>query len=264
MFIIHDTTPESVTHDPQFSRGCVPRDYSVQPREMFAGPSDIPVIPRSEWDARIQEQEDQKSSLEHLWNGAGWKCLDQDGFGYCWAHSTTHSVIFARLVANLPYVPLSAFAVAATIKNGRDEGGWAALSAQFAREKGIPSQAKWPQGSASLSHGTDDCWADAAKHKITAEYIDLGKDLWEANLTFDQVATCLLMNIPCPVDFNWWGHSVCGARLVKIEAGSYGIRILNSWYVGAGQPWGENGFATLQGQKTIPNGALATRMVTAS
>ena len=63
-FIIDDATPV----DELFlrPRGLVPRDYSTEPQPMFAPPSEIKLIPRSEWSARIKEQDERESSLEHI------------------------------------------------------------------------------------------------------------------------------------------------------------------------------------------------------
>lgn len=256
--IIDDSTPIDATLHPGMSRGYVPRDYSQYPADMFAPPTDIPLIPRSEWDARIDEQEATQSSLEHVWRRTGEPPLDQNGKGYCWAHSTTSAVMLDRMKANQPRVRLSAFAVACKIKNFRDEGAWCGLSAQFARETGIPSVAAWPEKSMERGNDNAATWADAARHKITLDWVDLTRQPYDQNLTFDQLATCLLQGIPCPVDFNWWSHSVCAVRLVRVEAGSYGIRILNSWTA----QWGDGGFATLRGNKATPDGALAVRATT--
>lgn len=258
MFIIDDSTKDHV-HSPRTrAKGY---DPSQVVKEMFAPPEEIPLIPRSDWDAIIDEQEEEESSLEHIWNRT-WASnvsnahLDQNGQGFCWAYSTAHSIMFARIRDNQEPLRLSAHAVACKIKGFRDQGGWCGLSAQFARENGFPTVATWKEKSMSREYDNPTTWEEARKYRITEDYVDLTRDVWGQNLTFDQVATCLLMNIPCPVDFNWWGHSVCGVRLMRIERGSYGIRIMNSW-----KGWGENGFATLQGNRTIPNGAVATRAV---
>ena len=246
-----DSRPKGRGHDPsQVIRG------------MYSPPSDLQLIPRSEWSDRIKEKIATKSQLSDIRlagnHGQPIPSLDQGQVGYCWAHSTTHTVIVQRAVAHEPYVPLSAYAIAATIKKGADEGGWCGLSAQFAREKGIPSQALWPQGDRGYAkyQSNPAVWADAAERKITEDYVDLARDVYDQNLTFDQVATCLLLNIPCAVDFNWWSHSVCALDLVETSPGSFGLRIWNSW----GDSWSDRGMGVLSGSKAIPDGALATRV----
>lgn len=259
--LIDDTTPNDIPFDPAYSRGLVPRDMATDPPTMFAPPSEIPLIPRSEWDARIDEQEAQQSSLEHVWRRSGEPVLDQNGQGYCWAYSTAAAIMATRMAANMPRVRLSAHAVACKIKGFRDEGGWCGLSAEFARKTGYPSVDVWPEKSMSRSYDTAATWANADKHRVTEDWVDLAAShYYYQQLTFDQVATCLLLNRACPVDFNWWGHSVCALRLVRVEAGSYGLRIANSWT----PQWGEQGFATLRGNKAIPNSALCIRSITAS
>ena len=259
-FIIDDSTNNDIPFDPNFSRGAVPRDLKIDPITMFSPPSEMPLIPRSEWDARIDEQTREQSSLEHLVQRAGIEVLDQNGQGYCWAYSTGMTIMVARAMANQPLVRLSPHAVGCKIKGFRDEGAWCGLSAKFARENGYPSEKFWPQKSMSSQYDNAATWANAAKHKITEDWVDLTRQVWDHQLTFDQVATALLLNQACALDFNWWGHSVCGIRLVRTEPGAYGIRIMNSWT----KNWGENGLATLAGSKAIPNGAISTRVTTAS
>lgn len=261
--IIDDSTKLDIVFPANKSRGAIPRDYSVQPATMFDPPSQMKLIPRSEWSDRIKAQTALKARLSDVRNiangGKPFPSLDQGPVGYCWAHSTTHAVMLQRAVAGQPYVPLSAYAIAATIKKGRDEGGWGALSAEFARDKGIPAQSLWPQGDRNYrNHDKPEVWADAAKHKIAEDWMDLTRDVYDRDLSFDQLATCLLAGIPCVVDFNWWAHSVCAIDLVEVESGSFGIRILNSW----GDSWSENGTGILRGSKAIPDGAMAVRAVT--
>jgi hypothetical protein len=264
-FVIDDSTSPDVLFDPRQARGLVPRDYTAYPPEMFAPPSELPLIPRSEWDARIEEQERLGSSLEHLratMAGGQWfASLDQNPQGYCWAYSTTATVMFARAVSNQPFVELQAHGIACKLMDFADRGGWCGLSAKFAREVGIPSKSVWPDANRmSRTNDRPEAWANAAQYRITEDWVDLTRPVWGQNLTFDQVATCLLTNVPVALDFNWWGHSVCGIRLVRVEAGSYGIKILNSW----SDAWGDRGMGVLRGPRAIPDGAIATRVVRAS
>ncbi len=240
--------------------GGLPRDYEVQPLEMFAPPDQIKRIPRSEWSARIKEQEAQKSRISDVLLRANIPSLDQGPNGYCWGHSTVGCVQAVRAISNRPYVPLSAYMVCAIIKKGRNEGGWCGLSAKFLREVGVCSQALWPQGDRSLSLDNDACRKDAATRKVTEDWVDLGRDLYDQNLTFDMVATCLLSGVPVAGDFNWWSHSVLLCDLVEVSSNAFGIRMRNSW----GDGWGEKGFSILQGSKANTDGAVAVRVVTAA
>lgn len=174
----------------------------------------------------------------------------------CWAHSTTQAVMMLRAEMGQPYVPLSAYAVACVIKNYRDEGGWGALSLDFATSRGIPSQEFWPQQSMDRSNDNPNTWKNAALHKVSEGFVDLAVAAYDRTLSFDQVATCLLCNIPVVGDFNWWGHSVCLLDLVEIESGDFGVRILNSW----SDSWSDNGMGILQGSKCVPDGAVAPRV----
>lgn len=247
--------------------GLVPRDYSEYPEEMFSPPSEMDLIPESEWDARYDEQEEQKSSLEHIYlsgpNGTpAFVNLNQNGHGYCWAYSVGHAIMIDRLRRNLPPVRLNPHSVAAIIKRGRDEGGWCGLSAKFGRENGFAPEGngpgQWPLHSRDLRHDTPALRAEMAKYKLDEEWVDLTRSIYDQNLTRAQLATSELMNIPGPADFNWWRHSVCRIRLVRVERGNWGRLILNSW-----PNWGRYGLGVLIGNKAVPNGALAIRSTTA-
>lgn len=263
-FIIDDSTSNDVIFDPQYMRGGEPRDFNISPIEMFDAPSTIPLIPRHEWDARIEEQERLQSSLEHIRatmaNGQHMESLDQNGQGYCWAYSTTVAHMFARAVANLPYKRLSAHAVGCKVMGFRDRGGWSALSAQFIRENGVPDVEHWTEKSMSQSNDNPRTWENAKKHLTGEYYADLTRPVHGQNLTFDMVASCLLQNIPCAVDWYWWGHAVGVIRLVKVERGAYGLKAINSWT----DRWGDRGMGVITGDRMIPNGAIAIRTVRAA
>lgn len=261
--LIDDSTPNDLLFNPIIDgevkgHGLVPRDYSIYPREMFDPPAQLQLIPRSEWSERIKEKARLKSQLSDLRGSI--PSLDQNGQGYCWAYSTTSAVMLLRAISNQPYVRLSAHAIGCKVKNFRNEGGWCGLSAKFHREVGCPSVTHWQEKSMSRENDKPDTWANAAMHKVTEEWVDLASSVYDQNLTFDQVATCLLSNIPCAVDFNWWSHSVCGCDLVEVEPGSFGLRIWNSW----SDSYGERGMGVLRGSKAIPNGAVALRVTGAA
>lgn len=263
-----DGPTTDLSHPTGVNFGYVARDYSLYPQEMFDPPSGIEIIPKTEWDARFDEQERTKSSLEHIFlNGPNGEPafvnLDQNGDGYCWAYSSGTAIMLDRLKQNQPLVRLNPHGPAAIIKGGRNEGGWCGLSAKWSRENGYPVEGtgpgQWPLHSRNLKYDTAACRAQMAKHKVQEDWVDMTRQVYDQNLTTLQVATCGFNNIPCPSDFNWWGHSVCQVRWVRIEAGSWGPLILNSW-----KGWGRYGLGVLRGSQAICNGGVAFRMTTAS
>lgn len=255
-----------------FSRGYEERDYALYPVEMFASPSDMPEMSLTEIADRIKDHEANQSSLRHIrrraLNGQPIPSLDQNGQGYCWAYSNTIGVMLTRARDNQPPVRLSAHGVACKVKNFVDQGGWCGLSAKFIRENGIPSVEAWPEKSMSRSNDNATTWANAALHKITEDYVDLSAGhIADQNLTKKQVLTQLVLNNPCATDFNWWGHSVCamwatllGNASQNLTLDMFGIGIINSWT----DKWGDLGESVLQGSKSVPNGAVCTRVSTPS
>lgn len=243
--------------------GLVPRDYSVDPPEMFEPPSDMVLIPESEWDARFDEQEELKSSLEHIYrkadNGKQPLNVYQNGDPLCWAHSVTQAVMMARAAANMPFAALSAYMVAMLATGYRNQGGWCGQSAKQVAETGICTQKLWPQQSKSKSNDTPEMRADAAKRKIVEEWRDLTRPIHGQQMTWQQIISCGFNNQAMAVDFNWWQHSVGGVRGVRIEPGSWGLMILNSH----GDNDGDHGFHILRGSKARPDGAIAIRSITA-
>lgn len=273
LLIDDDTPSDALFHDDGTgvkARGLVPRDYNAQPpgsipgiREMKA--VNVPLIPQSEWSDRIKELQAKKALLSDVRLRGNFgntiPSLDQGQVGYCWAHDPTHAVMILRALANLPYVPLSAYAVAATIKNGADEGGWAALAVEFIQKYGVPAQQYWPQGDRNYrARNTPEMQQSAAQHKITQGWIDLAAPVYSRDLSFPQVMTLLLSGVPVCGDFNWWGHSVCLLDPVEVEPGSFGVRIWNSW----SDSWGDRGMGVLRGDRAIPDGAVAPLATTAS
>ena len=242
------------------ARGYDPESVDRSIYGMMAPPAEIALIPRSEWSARIKEKENTKSRISDLLRRAGIPSTNQNGFGYCWAFSTTGCIQALRAFNNQPFIPLNGCSIAATIKQGRDEGGWCGLSCRFAMERGIAPMGTepghWPELSRKYATLEPACRETMAKFKVAESWIDLTRADYDQVMTFDQVASCLLSNIPCAVDFNWWGHSVMACDLVEVSSNSFGIRIRNSWT----DSWGDKGFSVLQGSKAIPDNAVGFRV----
>jgi hypothetical protein len=178
----------------------------------------------------------------------------------CWSYSTGTSIMLDRLRRGLPLIRLNPHGPAAIIKKGRDEGGWCGLSGEFGRDVGYPVEGtgpgQWPLHSRNLKYDTPQCRAEMAKYRVQEDFVDLTRQVYDRNLTEQQVATSGFNNIPGPRDYNHWSHSVAGVRWVRVERGSWGQLILNSW----GKGWGRFGLAVLVGSKRICNGGLGIRL----
>lgn len=241
--------------------GCIPRDYAIQPISMKQSPSGMVLIPSSEDDARYDEEEATKSSLEHLYLPGGdtpaFVNLDQNGYGDCWLFSVGQAIMIDRLKQGLPIVRLNPHAGAVILN--QLNGGWCGLSMKLAREIGEAEDGtgpgQWPGHSRSSSNDTPALRTAMAKYKVTEEWTDLTQHESGQNLTAQMIKTCHQNKIPVPNDFPWWSHSVVTIRWVRIEAGRWGRLILNSW-----ANWGRHGLAVLEGAKLNTMGAVAVRM----
>jgi hypothetical protein len=246
-----------LSHPKGVGYGYVPRDYSEFPEEMFAPPSQMQLIPESEWDARYDEQEENESSLEHIFLRGGKPAfvnLDQNGDGDCWAYSNGSAKMLADLRDGKPVRRLNPHFIATYLK--RYNGGWCGAGAQVLFGIGCLEEGRgaeeWPLHSHDTRLMTQARIAAAAKHKSKEEWRDLTRQIYDQEMTTLQLATCGFNNIPAPSDFDWQSHSVCQVRWVRIERGSWGPLILNSW-----KGWGRYGLGVYRGRQAIADGAVA-------
>lgn len=249
-----------------YDHGLIPRNFGTHPPGYFCptfSGVNFELTPQSQWSAIIKEKTQRQSRTSDVLRranyGAPIKALYQDGWGYCWFYSAGHAVTAVRALAHLPYKVLSPFAGAHIIKRGANQGGWCGLSAEWVMKHGIPDISVWPNLKRGLDQDTPAMRSNAALNRITEGFIDLDAAAYDRNLSFAQLATLLLANIPVQVDFNWWGHSVCALDLVEVEPGSFGIVILNSH----GEDY-EGQLMTLRGNRAIPNGAVGLSVVMAA
>lgn len=266
MVVINDDNYHKFVEDPTVdkerkARGLIPRLFSECPQGYLGAicePFSLPLIPDSEIEDRIRQQEKDKSSLQHIReqgkDGGLIPSTDQNGRGYCWAHGTCSAVMLVRAKNHQPFVSLSAYHVACIIKNYRDEGGWCTQALDFIAKRGIASEEFWPQRSVSKSNDTPQMWQNAALHKVE-QWWDISDNRETAKR---QMATLLLLNDPVQTDHNWWGHSICTMRLISWNP--FKTMIWNSW----GESWSDRGMGILEGSKAIPDGAVAPRVVTAA
>ncbi|HEX5446793.1 MAG TPA: C1 family peptidase [Pirellulales bacterium] len=226
-----------------FGRGYIARDRKRIPQASmpFSAKFNLPLIPRSEWDARIEEMEKTKTRLSDISDAQGIKSLNQQQTNYCWCNAVVGCVQLIRAKAGEPYVLLSAASVAAPVKGFSNVGGWGGEALSYIVKHGIASTEFWPANAISQQYQTPEEEANRKLHKVT-EWLDLD----EGN--FDQVMTCLFNRMPVAAGLNWWGHEVMFCDPVKFGANDYGVRFRNSW----DDSWGDHGFDTLHESKARP------------
>jgi len=269
MFIIGDDIDLTSELMNAGMRGTIPRDLTVQPLKMAAVA--FPLIPMEEWPERIAEMEAKKANMHWIRrtgnNGGNMPVKDQNGQGFCWAYSTARCAELLRAKANQPYEPLSAHSVACKIYNFADRGAWGALSQEFIVKNGIVPERLWPAKSMNRQYDNTANWAEALKYRISENWADAAAEVWDRNLSIQQIGTQLLLNNPGSFDYNWWGHSVCGHTLCDVhpdrssrDQSRYGAEIDNSWK----PSWGDDGSAVLADSKAWPDGCTFNLSVIAS
>lgn len=232
----------------ELGKGYERRDFAKYPQGYlpFAAPFGIPIIPRSEWDDRIREMEESQTRLSDVIRFHNVPTLNQQQTNYCWANGVVSAMHAVRAKAGYPFVSLSPASVAALVKNFRNEGGWGSQALKKIVEDGICPSSLWPANTWNDRSLDNETSRRERQHYKILEWWDLQP------LNFDQLMTCVLYRLPCPVGYDWWSHEVCAIDPVKVSANLYGIRIWNSW----GDSYGDRGMAVLSQSKATPNEAL--------
>jgi hypothetical protein len=239
--------------------GTRPRNFSTHPvGYSAAAPAfNLPLLSDGEIQSRLQQRIAMKAQFSDVRNigmyGQPIPSRDQNGKGYCWAHSGVSAHLIRRAYMNEPYADLSAYAIACMIKHFQDEGGWGTEGVEFQATRGCPTSEFWPQKSMSQANDNPKTWQNAGLHKY-AQWMDLDPQSQDYKR---QLASCLLLYGPLVTDFNWWSHSVATVDLVSWNP--FSSRIWNSW----GDSWSEQGMGQLQGSKAVPDAATVCLLVTA-
>jgi hypothetical protein len=235
--------------------GLIPRDYKSHPPGYLAcAPvaADDWLVPESEWADRLADQQANKTSLWDL-REAHYdvlKSLDQNGYGLCWAFSSTKATMYTRVRMNEPGLVLSAWYVAGKINGWRDEGGWGASSLEFISKTGIPTMDKCPKYSSGSV--ASDAEQNAGLHKVP--------EWWDGTEDRDQnraiMISAFLLGLAPVIDLNWLSHSMAGCCLKSIDP--LEVWCDNSW--GDVDQYGPKGIYTLKGSKAIPDSIVVPRV----
>ena len=235
---------------PGEGNGYIPRDYAKEPYGSlpFLETFDIPIIPRSEWPARIEEMERTKTRISDFWIRDGLRSPYQDGIPYCWIYAVATAMKALRCVMGLPYVPLSAESAGARITGFRSVGGWSHRGVEWVLQHGMNTEDEWPPHRAGINRKYDTPEnRESAKRNIVVKWYDV------PDRNFDALMTCLFHRIPVCIGLNWWRHAICGVDPVMTGRNSFGVRIQNSH----GDDYGEGGRAVLSESRGTPDDAVA-------
>ena len=231
-------------------RGYMARDWDANPFASYANAFSAPVIPRDEWDERIEELERTKSLLTDLEAYRKVPVLDQKKTNYCWCYGAVAGIM-ARSAAQGTAIPdLSAASAAAKIKNYQNVGGWGGEAIAGIKKFGVSTLEHWPNAAIDPQYDTHEQQLNAKQH-MAVEFEELNPK------SFDEVMSCLLLGFPVPAGLLWWGHLVCFMDPLIIKPGQYGVRFKNSW----GAKWEKNGHGILTEKKATPDEANCIRTV---
>lgn len=254
--IQRETDIRSVLRDSRFqSRGYEARDYSSQPVGTAECCSPLPsnfLIPRSDWAELVQEQEKRKATLTHTRARAGIKTYWQNGTNHCWAFGSVKAAAIVRAYQGLPTLDFSPTMVACLARNYGNVGGNTFHAIPVMAKVGIATTKTWTLNRISRNFDTPEMRQEAALNRLR-EWYELPSN------SFAAAASCLLRGMPVILGLAWWGHMVCGLRLVVLGRDAFGIEIDNSH----GEGYGNKGLAILDERRATAFDQAAPRVMAA-
>jgi hypothetical protein len=232
-------------------QGCQPRESRYGSLAWApAAASQLPVIPRSDWAARIQQAEAERSMIKHLI--ADLDPLDQNGKNSCASNSVTFALMAARRRMGEPDVLLSPGSIYGPITGGANVGTSLDDNCQQVATVGIASQSIVPPNAINPRTFPSQWQNDAASHKLTL-WFDVG--------SIEEQITCAILGLPVAGGLSWWSHAVCQIGASVLSDGTIVVDMINSW----GKSYGDNGrFQLSLNRGTYDMGAFAPAAATPS
>lgn len=253
--IIHDSTPMDLCLPPSGGeRGLMlvrgsGEDY-VYGELAKPFPQEL-LIPRSEWQARIQEKEERKTRLSDLITQAGLPEKDQNGLSYCWIFGPTQTIEVVRMKQGQVYVSLSPASAGGPIKNFRNVGGWGKEGLEWISKYGLCPSSIWPDTSLDRRLYNDENKAIALKYRTT--------EWWECRpRNLDELVSLGLLGVPGAAGYNWQSHETMYVEPIWLD-GTIATRNRNQW-----KGYGDKNFYILQGSRMLPDDLVAPSVVTGS
>jgi hypothetical protein len=188
--------------------------YSALPRfgDVF------PIIPKSEWSARIKEKKERKTRVIDQQN---FKAHDQNGFPSCWRNGPAHAATTRRVMDGLPYVEISAMSLCP--EHSPHTGGDEYDAGQALVKYGGASVDVWGNNDSNMRLTDTDPVKQSRKHHVLSAMYSLNSD--------EEFATACLMTpqFTIAMAFNRWSHVISGGDLDEPESGVFGMIDRNNW-----------------------------------
>ena len=208
----------------------------------------LPTIPKSEWQARIEEGEALGSFISQRMIKAKIPCKDQQQTNFCWIFSTVSAYECRRMLQGETYINFSPASCGSLITNGRNIGGWCEQAINGIHKYGLAPSDMYSSTETRKRHSSD-----LLRKMKTFDVPDFC-ELAPRNL--NDLITAGLSYVPLAVGLNWWGHAILFCEPVWLD-GTVAYRFRNSW----GSSYGSNGFSILQGSKMLPDDAIGVLSV---
>lgn len=202
------------------------------------------LINPSEYQARIQEQEERKQRVSDLIVHDNIPELDQSNTNYCWFYGPLQTMLVMYSKQNEPIPDLCGTSGAARIKGFRNVGGWGKEAVIHLQDKGVNLRKTWPLHKIDRQYDTPAAREEALQYRIH-RWVELRPR------SMAHLISMLLRGFPVAVGYNWWGHEVMAVEVLWLD-GEIALRIRNQW-----KGWGDRNFGILRGSKMAPDDAVA-------
>jgi len=205
------------------------------------------LIPRNEWQPRIEEIHARKMLLSDRIRKAGVKMKNQASLNYCWVFAVVHSYEINRLSANMPYKSYSPVSVGGPIKGWANVGGWGVEAIQRMGQEGVNETADWPDTALDKRYYTAANREKALENRVTEWFECEPRNI-------DEHISLLLHLRSAAAGRSWWAHEITDVDAVWVN-GAIGVRYRNQWL-----GFGDDGFAILQGNRMLADDLVSPQV----
>lgn len=225
-----------------------PNDHKMP--DVVSSAEPVQSIPYERWPELIRQQNEDESSLYHVWQRSRIGVLNQGQSSYCWAFSSVAGLMLQREIEGRPFRRLSPSSVAAPIVGYTNRGYYIESALEGMRTQGAASEDFVPMLTTNSRDFKGSWREDAAKNRISIANA-IPRD-------HQTQGSMLLMGFPLVAALDWWGHAVLFLGVLDrypsrpaTDYTRYGILFLNSW----GATWGQGGLGVVEYSQQIADRA---------